>query len=121
DGIPFAMALASVMEIPMVYVRKRPPLSLGEYISRDVPKIEQRRIDTFYLQKREIRENSNVLIVDDIIRTGRTQKALIDMVKECGGKTTDILALIGDKNLEMSLKSNNGIDADIKVHLLYEF
>jgi len=124
DGIPFAMALASYLEIPMIYARRRPPLSLGEYISRDVPKIEQRRIDTYYLQKHEIKKNSRILLVDDIIRTARTQKALIEMVNECGGTVKSIISLIGiddEDKIKNDLEKGITQESSMDVHLLHKF
>ncbi|MFW9990557.1 MAG: phosphoribosyltransferase family protein [Candidatus Odinarchaeota archaeon] len=124
DGIPFAMSLASSMEIPMIYARRKPPLSLGEYISRDVPKIEQRRIDTYYLQKHEINKGARILIVDDIIRTARTQQALIEMVSECGGITGAVLALIGiedEETLKKRLEASGTRDQPVNVYLLHRF
>ena len=53
------------------------------------------------MHKDAIKPGQKVLIVDDLVATGGTIKAMIDLVEQCGGVVAGILVL-------MELKGLNG-------------
>ncbi|WP_455141456.1 phosphoribosyltransferase family protein [Candidatus Hodarchaeum mangrovi] len=95
DGTPFALILAQEFEIPLVYIKHDPPLGIEEYLSKSIQLYEQNRQQTIYLQRAKINPKDRVLIIDDIIRTGKTVQTLLDMVEECKAEVSAIISIIG--------------------------
>jgi adenine/guanine phosphoribosyltransferase-like PRPP-binding protein len=107
DGTPFAILLAHELEIPVTYVKYEPPLGIEECISKDIEIFEQNKNQKIYLQKNKIHMGERVLIVDDIIRTGRTIKTLIEMVEEYNASVPVVISLIGiGKHHNIDLEGN---------------
>ena len=50
--------------------------------------------ETLYVPKRWLRAKEWVVIVDDVIRTGETQKALVELVRRARAKVAGLFAII---------------------------
>ncbi|MAG21819.1 MAG: adenine phosphoribosyltransferase [Candidatus Diapherotrites archaeon] len=50
--------------------------------------------DAFEIHKDAVKEGESVLVVDDLIATGGTLKASVDLVEKLGGKVNGIAALV---------------------------
>ncbi|PBC29276.1 adenine phosphoribosyltransferase [Apis cerana] len=50
--------------------------------------------DTFEIQTEQIKQGSRVLIVDDLLATGGTMEAAIELVKAVGGEVIECLTII---------------------------
>jgi adenine phosphoribosyltransferase len=96
DGIPIAMSLAHLLNIDCVYARRKKPLGTSNFIAEDIQSIgSSGRIETIFFPEKFIRNKERVLIVDDVIRTGTTQKALVNLVRKSGGIPTKVIILTG--------------------------
>ena len=53
---------------------------------------------SLYIPRYSFSKKDNVLVVDDVVRSGETQRALINLVKKAGAKVIGlfILVAIGD-------------------------
>jgi adenine/guanine phosphoribosyltransferase-like PRPP-binding protein len=113
DGTPLALILAQELEIPLVYTKYDPPLGIEEYVLGTIQIYEQKREQQIYLQRSKIDPEDRVLIIDDILRTGKTVQTLGNMVEECGGRVSTILSIIGISQ-NYKVKSISGkIDPEI--------
>lgn len=97
DGIPVAMTLAHLLNIDCVYARRKKPLGKSSTVifGEDIQTATSGRVETIYFPEKFIKKNERVLIVDDIIRSGSTQTALVNLVRKCGGIPTMVVILIG--------------------------
>jgi len=95
DGTPFALILAQEFELPLVYIKHDPPLGIEEYLSKSIQLYEQNRTQTIFLQRAKINPKDRVIIIDDIIRTGKTVQTLVDMIEECSAEVPAIVSIIG--------------------------
>ena len=93
DGLPFAYAVASSLGIPCLYARKRKPVGITDVLSVDLEATASRTV-TLYVPE-TLLKNDKVLIVDDVVRSGRTQRKLVELVKIGGGEPVGLLSLIG--------------------------
>ena len=114
DGIPVALTIASILDLDLVVAKRRKELGFSEfyeetYFSRDPPSLV-----TLYVPKEDLRKGSRVLIVDDLLRSGRTLRALINIVKQARADLAGIFSLvsIGDEWKE-SIK-----DLDVRTVIL---
>lgn len=113
DGIPVGMALARLLNIDCVYARRKKPIGTEEFYYADIYSHSSGRMDTLYLPEKFIRKGEPVLIIDDIVRSGATQRALANLVEQAGGKPVGIVSIIGIGEHWKNLTEYNGIPISI--------
>ncbi len=91
-GFIFGAVLADRLKKPFALARKKGKLP-GETISKGYTLEYGEAI--LEIQRSDIDEGDRVLIVDDLIATGGTIGAIIEMVKELGGSVFEIFGVIG--------------------------
>ena len=86
-SIPLIYALAVATRKPWVVLRKSQKLYMGDSISAETVSITTGRAQTLYLDEkdRELIEGRRVCLVDDVISTGSTQKAMRSVIEKAGG------------------------------------
>ena len=86
-GIPLAYEMARQMGKPYVVARKSVKLYMTNPVSVCVKSITTAAEQTLYLseEKSEMLKGKKVLIVDDVISTGESLKALEKLVESAGG------------------------------------
>jgi len=94
DGVPIATLVADLFKSKLTISRKGIPFTSdaiyeAEYVSRDPPSIVR-----LYIPSSGLKKGEKVLIVDDIIRTGKTTATLIKLIKSVGGVLTGIFSPI---------------------------
>jgi len=94
DGVPIATLVADLFKSKLAIARKGIPFTSDavyevEYVSRDPPSIVRLYIPSSGLRKRE-----KVLIVDDIIRSGRTTAAMLKLIKNVGATLVGVFSPI---------------------------
>jgi len=90
-GFPFAAVLASKLEIPLILARKAGKLpGPCHSVSYD---LEYGKA-IMEIQSDTINKNDNVIIIDDLMATGGTMNATIDLVEKLGGHVISCLCLI---------------------------
>jgi adenine/guanine phosphoribosyltransferase-like PRPP-binding protein len=99
DGLAVAYAFAYELGVPCLYARKTRPVAIDDVLS--VPYEISSRENMLYLPAKGIKTGEKILIVDDIIRSGRTQKTLIELVKSGEAEVEGLISAIniekGDK------------------------
>ncbi len=108
-GFIFGAALAVKLKLPFVPIRKPgklPSTTVSEKYSLEYGFDEiEVHIDALKSKKRK-----NVLVIDDLIATGGTAKASVNLINKIGGKCThacfiiNLVALQGAKDIEKSTK-----------------
>ncbi len=99
DGIPIAVEVSDVLDATLVIARKRPDVGVKgyyetSYIAKDPPAVVN-----LYLPINALGPNDRVLIVDDLLRTGRTSLALLRLIRMAGAYPVGIFSIVsvGDK------------------------
>ncbi len=116
DGITLAAAMARHFGARCAYAKKSRETAVEEFIE-----VRQRlssgiEID-YYLPANAISPGDEVLVVDDLIRSGETQELLLEIATAAGADVTGVFALIavGDEGITRA-ESHTGapVDALIK-------
>ncbi|TMN22323.1 pur operon repressor [Lentibacillus cibarius] len=81
-GIPLAYAVASVLNVPVVIVRRDPRVTEGSSVSINYVSGSSRKIQTMVLPKRSLQEGANVCIIDDFMKAGGTINGMISLLDE---------------------------------------
>jgi len=82
DGITFGTIVAEKLKAKIAYVKDREETGVRSFYQITMtydPGIHQRK---FYLPKKLLKKDDRVLIVDDILRTGKTFEALIKIAEK---------------------------------------
>jgi purine operon repressor len=103
DGIPVACNIAVRLGVDAVYARKTREVGVTDYIEETYVPSSSGNLMSLYLPKNAIQKNEDVLIVDDVIRTGETQRALIKLAERSGASICGLFVVvsIGDAAGEM--------------------
>ena len=91
-GFIFASPFAREMNKPLVLLRKKGKLP-GETLSRRFA-LEYGE-DEIHVHKADLNRGEKVLIVDDLIATGGTLKASVELIEEVGAEVCGIFGVIG--------------------------
>ncbi len=91
DGIPLAVAVAQRFGVPLVIAKqyKEPGAK-----SIEVSYIKGNRVVSLYVPQGQLAKGDSVLIVDDVVRTGKTIRALADLAEAAGSKVAAAAALL---------------------------
>tara|TARA_B100001564_G_scaffold309229_1_gene280189 strand:+ start:16 stop:543 length:528 start_codon:yes stop_codon:yes gene_type:complete len=114
-GFVFASAVSYILKKPFIMLRKKNKLPA------DVHSVDfelEYGTATIEVHKDSIKENDNVLIIDDLIATGGTAEAAAKLVELSGGKVACFIFVI---NLFDLKGSDNLIKKGYKVENLIDF
>lgn len=94
DGIPIAVNVADALGTKLVIARKRPDVGIKNYfqtsyIARDPPAVVN-----LFIPAHTLNINDRVLIVDDLLNTGRTSLALIKLIKMASATPVGIFSIL---------------------------
>ncbi|MDW8041383.1 MAG: phosphoribosyltransferase family protein [Nitrososphaerota archaeon] len=114
DGIPCATVVASEIGAELVVAKDwKDPIYdefLEEKIVRSPPVVEY-----LYVPRRALRRNDNVIIVDDVIRSGRTVAALYRIATRSGANVVGVFALASIADSIEKLRTELGVKCPVKV------
>jgi adenine phosphoribosyltransferase len=80
DGIPVSTLVANLLEVNLLIAKGTKEVGINDFIEETyIPKGSAIR-QSLYIPKHSIRKRDSILIIDDVVRTGETVKALVDMV-----------------------------------------
>ena len=81
-GVPLANAVANVLNVPFVIVRRDLKITEGSTVSVNYVSGSSDRIEKMFLSKRSLKPGSRVLIVDDFLKNGGTINGMISLLNE---------------------------------------
>jgi len=99
DGVPLATVVANKLGVDLAIAKKEPEVGVSDFITESFVPGGSGIVMTLYLPKGLIKKRDHILIVDDMIRTGETQQALVNIVRKARAKVTGafFLIAIGDE------------------------
>ncbi len=94
DGIPLATLVANQLGINLVIAKWNKEVGVSAFLEETYALRDSGVTMTLYIPKTAIKKRDSVLIVDDMIKTGETQNALINLVRKAKAELSGIFALI---------------------------
>ena len=91
-GFLFAAPLAEKLGLPLILARKKGKLP-GSVIEKSFA-LEYGE-DVIQIQKIDIKKGENLLLIDDLVATGGTLKAVAEIIEESGAHVAEICCIIG--------------------------
>jgi len=116
DGVPIAATLSDLLNVPLVVAKKEKEVGVRDFWAVDIVRDSGSR-ETLFVPKHWLKSKDWVVIVDDVIRTGETQKALVELVKKARARVAGLFAIISVGELEDKVDVDDNCIVDILVTL----
>jgi adenine/guanine phosphoribosyltransferase-like PRPP-binding protein len=94
DGIPLATLISKRLNIKLVTIKRKKEVGFNKFIEVSYITRAPPEIVSLYLPEGIIEYGDKVLIVDDLVRSGRTSIALFELIKRAGARPAGFYALI---------------------------
>jgi adenine/guanine phosphoribosyltransferase-like PRPP-binding protein len=120
DGIPLSVMASYALNAKLAIAKQYKDLASEEFYEVSYIVDSPPRRASLYLPKHLLERGDEVLIVDDIVRTGRTLNALIDMINNAGAKLAGVSVLISMNNSWIEKVRSKGARIDIVLDLSAE-
>ncbi|MFQ6064858.1 MAG: phosphoribosyltransferase family protein [Candidatus Bathyarchaeia archaeon] len=98
DGIPLATMVANSLGVNLVIAKRSKEVGVPAFLEETYVLSNSGVTMTLYVPKKAFRSRDSVLIVDDMIKTGETQAALINLVNMARAEVSGIYSLISIGN-----------------------
>jgi len=95
DGIPLATMVASALGVNLVIAKRGKEVGVKAFLEETYVLGKDSGVTmTLYIPKDTIKKRDSVLIVDDMIKTGETQAALVSLVRKAKAEISGVFSLI---------------------------
>jgi purine operon repressor len=114
DGIPLATMVANALGVNLVIAKRNKEVGVKVFLEETYVLKDSGVTMTLYIPKDNIKRRDSVLIVDDMIKTGETQAALVNLVRKTKAEISGIFSLIavGDQ-WKNKLKVHEGCPIEV--------
>jgi len=119
DGIPLGTMVANALGVNLIIAKPDKKVGVKGFIDETYLLGRDSGINiTLYIPKDAIKKRDSVLIVDDLIKSGETQEALVNLTKKAKAEVSGIFALIAiGEEWKKRLKNNSDSPVEIVTHL----
>jgi len=99
DGIPLATMVSNYLGVDLAIAKRSKEVGVSEFLEETYVLSNSGVTMTLYLPKHALKRRDSVLMVDDMVKTGETQMALINLVKKAKAEISGafFLLAIGDE------------------------
>ncbi len=94
DGVPLATTVANALGVNLVIAKPNKEVGVPSFFEETYILADSGFTMTLYMPKDSIRKRDSVLVVDDIIKTGDTQNALVSLINKAKAETAGVFAMI---------------------------
>ncbi len=118
DGVPLSTMVANVLGVNMVIAKPTKEVAVSSFLEETYTLSGSGHTVTLYVPKNVIKKRDSVLVVDDVIKSGDTQLALLNLVKKAKADVSGIFAMIAVGDLwkkTMVLPQNCQLEIILKV------
>jgi len=113
DGIPLAAEVAGEFNVYLAVVRAERDLGVEEFVEQKAV-YSPSSIKYLYLPKTAIKRGENLLVVDDLVRSGTTIEAMARIAEKAKAKIVGIFAIASVDQSMAKLKSRLGLTCPIE-------
>ncbi len=113
DGIPLGTMVANALGVNLVIAKRSKEVGVKAFLEETYALRDSGVTVTLYVPKDAIKRRDSVMIVDDMIKTGETQVALVNLVRKAKAEISGIFSLIavGDEwNKKLKLREGCPIE-----------
>jgi len=118
DGIPLATMVANALGVDLVIAKRGKEVGVPAFLEETYVLRDSGVTMTLYVPRDVLKRRDSVLIVDDMIKTGETQVALVNLVKKARAEVSGIYSLIAvgdDWQTKISLPKGSPVEVVTKL------
>ena len=123
DGIPLATMVANALGVNLILAKRNKEVGVKAFLDETYILGKYSGVTvTLYIPKNSIKKRDSVLVVDDMIKSGETQEALVHLVKKAKAEISGVFSLIavGDE-WKKRLKFSNNAPVEVVTYLKSPF
>jgi adenine phosphoribosyltransferase len=95
DGIPLATMVGNALGVNLVVAKRSKEVGVKTFLEETYVLGRDSGVTmTLYIPKEIIKKRDSVLIVDDMIKTGETQEALVNLVRKAKAEISGVFSLV---------------------------
>ena len=113
DGIPLAAEVAGEFNVNLAVVRAERDLGVEEFVEQKAV-YSPSTVRYLYLPRAAIKKGENLLIVDDLVRSGTTIEAMARIGEKAKAKIVGVFAIASVEQSMARLKSRLGLTCPIE-------
>ncbi|MDK6028028.1 phosphoribosyltransferase family protein [Ignisphaera sp. 4213-co] len=95
DGIALATLISKRLNAKIVVIKRRKEIGYSKFIEVSYVTRSPPEVVSLYLPEDVLEYGEKVLVVDDLVRSGRTSAAVFELLKKAGTRPTGFYALVG--------------------------
>jgi adenine phosphoribosyltransferase len=123
DGIPIATMVANALGVNLILAKRNKEVGVKAFLEETYILGKNSGVTiTLFIPKNSIKKRDSVLVVDDMIKSGDTQEALVHLVKKARAEISGVFSLIavGDE-WKKRLKFSNNAPVEVVTYLKSPF
>ena len=94
DGIPLATMVSNALGVNLVVAKRNKEVGVKAFLEETYVLKGSGVTMTLYIPKEAVKKRDSVLVIDDMIKTGETQAALINLVRKARAEMSGVFSLI---------------------------
>jgi len=94
DGIPLATMVANALGVNLVVAKRSKEVGVEAFLEETYALKDSGVTMTLYIPRDSVKKRDSVLIVDDMIKMGETQVALVNLVRKAKAEISGVFSLI---------------------------
>ncbi len=123
DGVPLGTMVANALGVNLIVAKRNKEVGVKGFLEETYILGRDSGVTvTLYIPKDAIKKRDSVLIVDDMIKSGETQAALVNLTKKAKAEVSGIFSLIAvGEEWRKHLKSGPDSPVEVVTHLKSPF
>ena len=94
DGIPLATMVSNALGVNLVMAKRNKEVGVKAFLEETYVLRGSGVTMTLYIPKDALKKRDSVLVIDDMMKTGETQAALINLVRKARAEMSGVFSLI---------------------------
>jgi adenine phosphoribosyltransferase len=123
DGVPLATMVANSLGVNLIVAKKNKEVGVKAFLDETYILGKDSGVTvTLFIPREAVKKRDSVLVVDDMIKSGETQEALVNLVRKAKAEVSGVFSLIavGDE-WKKRLKFGNDAPVEVVTYLKSPF
>jgi purine operon repressor len=123
DGVPLATMVSNALGVNLIVAKRNKEVGVKAFLDETYILGKDSGVTvTLYIPREAVKKRDSVLVVDDMIKSGETQEALVNLVKKAKAEISGVFSLIavGDE-WKKRLKFGNEAPIEVVTYLKSPF
>jgi purine operon repressor len=123
DGVPLATMVSNALSVNLIVAKRNKEVGVKTFLEETYILGKDSGVTvTLYIPKDAIKKRDSVLVVDDMIKSGDTQEALVNLVRKAKAEISGVFSLIAvGEEWKKKLKLSNNAPVEVVTYLKSPF